>query len=159
MSRDWEEAKRELFDDDPELERAYEAGKPAYIVSREILRARADLGISQAELARRMGSAQSVVSRLENMEGSPNMRTVFALAKALGREVELRFVDPAAQDEALKTFLANAPEWVRGSREEFVEGFVALVSSHVADMTDAVRHVLEIAADEEQEELPEALAR
>ena len=86
------EAREKLLADDPELRAEYDELEPAYLVARELLRVRSELGISQAELARRVGTAQSVISRLENMEGSPNLRTVVSLAKALGRHVELRFV-------------------------------------------------------------------
>lgn len=91
---------QEVFDGlaagDPELQEAYEELEPAYLVAREVLRSRAELGISQAELARRMNTSQSVISRLENMDGSPNLRTVLALAEAMGRKVELRFVEDEA---------------------------------------------------------------
>jgi transcriptional regulator with XRE-family HTH domain len=89
----WEELKRELHLGDAELEEQYEDMEPGFILAREILRARSELGITQAQLARRMGTSQSVVSRLEHVEGSPNLRTILALADAMDRRVELRFVE------------------------------------------------------------------
>lgn len=98
-----EEVRDRLLAEDPELREVYEASEPAYLVAREVIRTRGELGISQAELARRMGTSQSVVSRLENMEGSPNLKTVLALAKAMGRRVDLRFADPTAAAEEIST--------------------------------------------------------
>jgi transcriptional regulator with XRE-family HTH domain len=100
---DFEEVVARLAAKSPDLADALEEGEPAFQVTREILRARREEGISQAELARRMGTTQSVVSRLERMEGVPNLRTVFAAAKALGRTVELRFVTPAAPKDVAAT--------------------------------------------------------
>jgi transcriptional regulator with XRE-family HTH domain len=97
MGDSWNEARDHLLNEEPGLAQLYAASQPAYIVAREVLATRAVLGISQAELARRMGTSQSVVSRIENMDGSPNLKTVLALAEALGRRVELRFVDPRDQ--------------------------------------------------------------
>jgi transcriptional regulator with XRE-family HTH domain len=92
-----EEMKAALFAEDPELAAAYAASEPAFLVAREVLKAREELSISQVELARRMGTSQSVISRLENMEGSPNLKTVLALASALDRRLELRFVARGAE--------------------------------------------------------------
>jgi transcriptional regulator with XRE-family HTH domain len=92
-----EEMKAALFAEDPELAAAYAESEPAFLVAREVLKAREELRISQVELARRMGTSQSVISRLENMEGSPNLKTVLALASALDRRLELRFVARGAE--------------------------------------------------------------
>jgi len=47
--------------------------------------ARAQLGLSQAELARRAGLSKASVSQLENARTNPTLETVWALAQALGR--------------------------------------------------------------------------
>jgi len=131
--RTHEQIKRELLSADPHLADAYAASEPAYLVAREVINARGELGVSQAELARRMGTSQSVISRLENMEGSPNLRTVVALAEALGRKVQLRFVDP---DSLVGTAADTAPDWLLGSREEFLEGFARTLQDSLQGMKD-----------------------
>jgi len=125
MGDGWEQVKDRLFQESPELRQAYEESEPAYLLSSAMLRARSDLGITQAELARRMGTSQSVVSRLENMDSSPTLRTVVKVAKALGCEVELRFVRREAETEAevleaevLPAIGARPPQqWVDAMRE------------------------------------------
>jgi len=127
MGDGWEQVKDRLFQESPELRQAYEESEPAYLLASAMLRARSDLGITQAELARRMGTSQSVVSRLENMDSSPTLRTVVKVAKALGCEVELRFVRREAETEAgaevpsadvLPAIGARPPQqWVDAMRE------------------------------------------
>jgi len=125
MGDGWEQVKDRLFQESPELRQAYEESEPAYLLASAMLRARSDLGITQAELARRMGTSQSVVSRLENMDSSPTLRTVVKVAKALGCEVELRFVRREAETEVevleaevLPAIGARPPQqWVDAMRE------------------------------------------
>jgi len=46
-------------------------------------------GLSQARLARRTGTQQSAISRLENDEVSPTLQTLQLMLNAMGEEVEL----------------------------------------------------------------------
>jgi transcriptional regulator with XRE-family HTH domain len=132
-----------LLEDDPEVRAAYEEMGPAYLVARELLRVRGDLNITQAELARRVGTSQSVISRLENMETSPNLRTVVELAQALGRRLELRFVDPNDSIEEVD----ETPDWMFGNAAEFAEGLTGAVSVEVAELTELVRRAQARIAD------------
>ncbi len=60
----------------------------------EFLKARAAAGMSQAEIAERMGTTQSAVARLEAGRGkhSPSLATLRKYARALGCRVDLRLV-------------------------------------------------------------------
>ena len=60
----------------------------------EFLKARAAAGMSQAEIADRMGTTQSAVARLESGRGkhSPSLATLRKYARALGYRVDLRLV-------------------------------------------------------------------
>lgn len=60
----------------------------------EFLKARAAAGMSQAEVADRMGTTPSVVARLESGRGkhSPSLATLRKYAYALGYRVDLRLV-------------------------------------------------------------------
>jgi transcriptional regulator with XRE-family HTH domain len=60
----------------------------------EFLKARATAGISQAEVAERMGTTQSAVARLESGRGkhSPSLATLRKYAQALGCHLDLRLV-------------------------------------------------------------------
>ncbi len=60
----------------------------------EFLKARAAAGMSQAEIAERMGTTQSAVARMESGRGkrSPSLATLRKYARALGYRVDLRLV-------------------------------------------------------------------
>ena len=63
----------------------------------EFLKARATSGITQAEVAERIGTTQSAVARLESGKGkhSPSLATLQKYAHALGYRLELRLVNEA----------------------------------------------------------------
>ena len=60
----------------------------------EFLKARAAAGVTQAEVAERIGTTQSAVARLESGRGkhSPSIATLEKYAHALGCRLELRLV-------------------------------------------------------------------
>lgn len=60
----------------------------------EFLKARAAAGMTQAEIADRMGTTQSAVARLESGRGkhSPSLATLRKYARALGYRIDLRLV-------------------------------------------------------------------
>jgi transcriptional regulator with XRE-family HTH domain len=59
------------------------------------LKARASAGITQAQVAERIGTTQSVIARLESGRGkhSPSLSTLRKYAHALGCRLELRLVN------------------------------------------------------------------
>jgi transcriptional regulator with XRE-family HTH domain len=68
----------------------------------EFLKARAAAGMSQAEIADRMGTTQSAVARLESGRGkhSPSLATLRNYARALGYRVDLRLIKEKENTEA-----------------------------------------------------------
>jgi len=60
----------------------------------EILKARAAAGLSQADVAARIGTTQSAVARLESVGGkhSPSIATLQRYASALGYKLQVRLV-------------------------------------------------------------------
>jgi transcriptional regulator with XRE-family HTH domain len=87
----------------------------------EFLKARAAAGMSQAEIAERMGTTQSAIARLESGRGkhSPSLATLRNYARALGCRIDLRLVkeaeDPKHRGEQ------GAPPDTEGNRSDFVE--------------------------------------
>lgn len=51
-------------------------------------------GLSQERLAKRVGTRQSAISRLEADEISPSVETLDRLMRALGQQLELRGAEP-----------------------------------------------------------------
>ena len=60
----------------------------------EFLKARAAAGVTQAEVAERIGTTQSAVARLESSESghSPSIATLQRYASALGYKVQVRLI-------------------------------------------------------------------
>lgn len=60
----------------------------------EFLRARAAQGLTQAQVAERIGTTQSAVARMESGRGkhSPSLATLSRYADALGCKLEIRLV-------------------------------------------------------------------
>ena len=62
-------------------------------IAREIYELRAKARLSQAELAKKVGTTQSVISRLEDADyGGHSLAMLRRIASALERRVEIRFV-------------------------------------------------------------------
>ncbi|HUR89752.1 MAG TPA: helix-turn-helix transcriptional regulator [Ramlibacter sp.] len=60
----------------------------------EFLKARTEQGLTQAEVAERIGTTQSAVARMESGHGkhSPSIATLSRYAQALGCKLEIRLV-------------------------------------------------------------------
>lgn len=86
----FEEMKAEFLAE-PENKAAYDTLAPEYAVASAMIKARAEAGLTQAELAEKAGMTQAQVSRLEGGQW-PTPATLAKLAKALGKRAELRFV-------------------------------------------------------------------
>jgi predicted transcriptional regulator len=75
---------------DPEVKREYEALEAEFAIASELIRARLRAGLSQAELAERMGTSQSAIARLESGQTLPSTKTLLRFAEATQSKVELR---------------------------------------------------------------------
>jgi len=73
-----------------EFERLLEAMRPEGALRQEMVAARLRAGLSQAALARRMGTGQSAIARLESGRGSPSFTTLRKLAEATGARLTVR---------------------------------------------------------------------
>jgi ribosome-binding protein aMBF1 (putative translation factor) len=80
------------------LARAVEAELFNIRVSEELHRARTEAGLTQKQLAERAGTRQSVISRLEDADyAGHSLAMLRRLAAAVGKRLEVRFVDTDAQ--------------------------------------------------------------
>ena len=74
----------------------YEALEPEFSLLREMLKARNDAGLSQADVAERMGTKPPAITRLESSltsgRHSPSVATLKKYAKAVGCHLEIKFV-------------------------------------------------------------------
>ena len=73
---------------------AYHELEPEFQVAREVIAWRLKRGLSQDEVARRAGTKQSVISRLESASSKPSLSFLQRVAEALGTRIEIRLVEP-----------------------------------------------------------------
>lgn len=73
----------------PEFKAEYDALEEEFAIAAELIRARAAVGLTQAQVAQRMGSRQSVVARLEASKGLPNIKTLHRYAQAVGYKLNI----------------------------------------------------------------------
>lgn len=76
----------------PGVKAAYDALEHEFAFLDEVLTARAASGLTQAQVAERIGTTQSAVARLESGKAKPSIATLQRYADALGYRVEIRFV-------------------------------------------------------------------
>lgn len=86
----WEQVRKELIAK-PGVKRAYEDLQPEFAIIQTLIDARVKKKMSQEDLARKMGTGQAVISRLENANASPSLSLIKRLANALNLKVELHF--------------------------------------------------------------------
>jgi len=77
---------------DPEFKEEYEKLEPLYALIKEEIKLRNKKGLSQKELAERMGTSQSAIARFERGNINPTLEFVSRLAKALDTKLDLRLV-------------------------------------------------------------------
>lgn len=78
----------------PEVKQEYERISEEFEFLDEILKARAEAGLTQADVAARIGTTQSAVARLESADAkhSPSVATLQRYASALGYKLQVRLV-------------------------------------------------------------------
>ena len=75
---------------DPATRAEFEALAPEFETVRELVSARSRAGLTQGEVAARMGTTQSTIARLESGKRPPSLRTVQRYAQAVGARAVVR---------------------------------------------------------------------
>ncbi|MQX38498.1 helix-turn-helix domain-containing protein [Roseospira navarrensis] len=88
----------EAWSQDPAYRAAYETLGPSFDLARAMIEARARAGLTQAQLAERMATTQSVIARLESGRTQPSTKTLVRLAEATGTRLRITF--ESAEDAA-----------------------------------------------------------
>lgn len=73
----------------PAIKREYDALEAEFALAGELIGARAKAKLSQQEVARRMGTSQSAVARMESGRTLPSTSSLVKYAKAVGRELRI----------------------------------------------------------------------
>ena len=84
----FDDFKKDLLKD-PEFKKAYDALELEFSVIEQVIRRRLEKGLSQKQLAEKIGTKQSAISRLEGGNISPSIAFLEKVAKALGSKLQI----------------------------------------------------------------------
>lgn len=88
---DLQELTNELMQD-PEFVKEYEAIQPEVNITRAILDARINAGMTQVELSQKSGISQADISRLEKGTRNPSLNLLNRLAEAMDSTLSIEFI-------------------------------------------------------------------
>ncbi|EKD57165.1 MAG: XRE family transcriptional regulator [uncultured bacterium] len=73
----------------PKYRREYNKLQPEFEIASKMIEARLEKKMSQEELAKKVGTGQAVISRLEGMNASPSLSLLKRVASALGTKITI----------------------------------------------------------------------
>lgn len=76
----------------PEFSREYEKADAEFAIVEALVRARTAAKLSQAELAKKIGTTQSAIARLEGGGVSPSLATLRRYAEATGTRLHIELL-------------------------------------------------------------------
>ncbi|PIS09507.1 transcriptional regulator [Candidatus Beckwithbacteria bacterium CG10_big_fil_rev_8_21_14_0_10_34_10] len=87
---DWQTHKKQLLKN-PKFKKALEETRLEYEIARAIILARTKNKLTQKQLAKKLKTQQSVISRIENAQTTASLSFLQRLANTLGGKVEVSF--------------------------------------------------------------------
>lgn len=87
---DWDDYKKELLKK-PGFKEALKETEVEYQIAYALIRARIEKGLTQADVAKRMNTKQSVISRVENAKTVPSLSFLKRLAHVLDASLQVQF--------------------------------------------------------------------
>lgn len=85
----YNEFKAKIFAERPEVKEEYDALGPQYEIIRAEIESRKAVGMTQKELAERMGTAQANISRFESGNYNPTLAFLQKMAQSLGKTLKI----------------------------------------------------------------------
>ena len=76
----------------PDFRKEWEALQPEFAIVQAMIDAREKTGMTQKELSEKTGITQADISRLENGNANPSLKTLQRLAEGMGMTLKLEFV-------------------------------------------------------------------
>ena len=86
---DWDNFEKQLLAR-PGFKQALEETRLEYEIARALIKARLEKGLTQAEIAKRMHTKQSVISRVENARTMPSLAFLKRLAEVLNASLQVQ---------------------------------------------------------------------
>ncbi len=89
MGKSLDQKHTEMMENDPQYARAYADMEEEFQFVRELIQARIRAGLTQHQIAEKMGTTQSTVARLESGGTMPSLRSLHKYAQATGSKVRI----------------------------------------------------------------------
>ena len=86
----YKQLKRELLED-KKIKQLYDRLGPEFTMIEMIIKKRIEKGLSQKELAKKIGTKQSAISRLESGTYNPSLSFLQKVSEALGAKLKISF--------------------------------------------------------------------
>lgn len=96
-----EEAAKDWFKD-PDFVTAYDALDEEFALADALIKARSQADMTQEDVARRMGTTQAVIARLESGRVLPSTRTLRRFAEATGTRLTISFTRARGRKSAAR---------------------------------------------------------
>ncbi len=74
---------------DPDFKKLWQASEPEYQLSRQIIQKRLEKKLSQSQLAKKAGTTQAIISRIERSTFNPSLKLLKRLSSALNSKLRL----------------------------------------------------------------------
>lgn len=88
----YEKYREEALNRDPQLKAEYDALEPEYDIIQAMIDARKSQNMTQKELSEKTGITQADISRIERGTRNPSLEMMKRLAKGMGMELKLEFI-------------------------------------------------------------------
>ena len=76
---------------DPEVKAEYDALEAEFTIMQAMIDARKSAGLTQKQLSEITGIAQADISKMENGNGNPSLKTLQRLAEGMGMKIKIEF--------------------------------------------------------------------
>lgn len=76
----------------PDFKAEWDALEPELSIMQAVIDARKESGLTQQQLAERAGISQADISKLENGNANPSLKTLQRLASAMDKKLKISFV-------------------------------------------------------------------
>lgn len=88
---DYREYKEKVLAEKPEVKAEYDRLGPQYEAIRAAVASRKEAGLTQKQLAEKMGTAQANISRFENGNANPSLDFLQKMAACMGKKLHVSF--------------------------------------------------------------------
>jgi len=89
MGKTLKEKHKEMLNNDPEYTQAFIDMEEEFQFAGELIKARIRSGLTQKQLAEKMGTTQSTIARLESGASIPTLRSLKRYAQATGSRIKI----------------------------------------------------------------------